>query len=839
MSRRALIDTGLTNTGASRPAQTRRPHTRTRPTDTARDRSKHGHPKHDHPEPNNTARDRSKHDHPEPNNTARDRSKHDHPEPNNTARDHSEHDHPEPNNTTRDRYERGRFGANETGRATAVSALALTIVLLAAAAPVSQAAAQAEGRIDLVAQTAFVGDTPATIDLRLSAPADSIVRVQTFAALTSREDVHSSYQGLGDQKPFSDFSCDTDEPNETAPCQLNSSGEILSIEIPDEEIGEILRINQGALPVVITLQDANGDAIDTLVTHLLVLDDQPDHTVHIAFLADLSAPLALQPDQTIALDTEDLFERARRIARLRRVPVTVALQPETLQALALSEPGRLDEFIALLADRPVLNAPWVDLDEDAWRLVGDIELIGDQYSHGAAVITEILGRRPSTIARLDRNTAPQTLALLARNGTESAIIDAPPGTVGLAPVHLDASGGETMKAIAIDNSLRQALSHPDPELAGQRALTELAIEAANASTDSAILIDFDRLDGAALDVLLDGIDARSSLQTSEVARALQVPVARNADGRPLLATFRSAPTPNLSQRSADIGATRGTVAAYAAMIAPERTPITPLETLMRAAAASGLSNQQSAAYTRSVFEEVLTGTADITIEPAERITLTDRQADLRITIRNGQPLPITVELLLSAEKLRFVDGERFTRTLDPGDNEILVRVETLASGDARVTVNVTSPTGQIELTEGVVDIRSTAISGLGLVISIIALVVLGGWWARTILRIRRNRAAAAAAAATAAGTVAATVRHNAPADAADSDSPEVLLDSPHFEEPEPPNRGQRDPDSDQPSPEQPEPDPDTHPHTEQPEPDPDTHPHSGQPDQPQQDQEEL
>ncbi len=762
-----------------------------------------------------------------------------------TARERSEQERETPR-----RYIMG-LPAHVLSPAGAVLALVSAIVLVVAAAQVNHAAAQTNGRIDLVAQTAFVSDTPATIDLKLSAPADSRIRIQIFEALTNREDIRSSYQGLGDQRPFSDFSCDTDDPLETAPCQLNSTGEIFSIEIPDQEIGEILRINQGALPVVITLQDNDGDVIDTLITHLLVLDDQQEHTLHIAFLADLSAPLALQPDQTITLDTEDLFERAQRIAQRQPVPITVALQPETLQALAVSEPGRLDEFIELLADRPVLNAPWVDLDEEAWRLADDIDLIGDQYSHGAAVITETLGRPPSTISRLDHNATPQTLALLAGNGTETAVIEAtwpsatPARTSRLAPVRLDATNGETMTAIPIDNSLRQTLNHPDPELAGQRALTELAIEATNATTDGAILFDFDQLEAAALDVLLDGINARDNLQTSEVARALQVPVALNTGGQPLLITLAPGLTPDLSQRSADIGVTRGTVDAYASMIAPERTPIIPLETLMRAAAANGLSDQQSAAYTRSVFEEVLTGTADITIEPAERITLTERQADLRITIRNGQPLPITVELLLSAEKLRFVDGERFTRTLDPGDNEVLVRVETLASGDARVTVNITSPGGQIELTEGVVDIRSTAISGLGLVISIIALVVLGGWWARTILRVRRNRAAAAATAAdTTPATVADTAAATRPPDSPHTEQPGP--DQPH-PDPEPPEHPQPDPDQ----PEQPHPDtaaaaaPPQHPkqpHPEQAEPDPeqpDPYQVPEHPEQPQQDQEEL
>lgn len=645
-----------------------------------------------------------------------------------------------------------RHAGRERYGATLVAVVA-TITLLFAAAQTGPAAAQTGGRIDLVAQTTFVGDDPATIDLRLSAPAGSKVRIQIYEALTDRAEIRASYQGPGyqgpsDQNPFSDFVCDAQAPLEASPCRLNSTGEIFSIEIPDSEIGEILRINQGAVPVVITLQDNAGDVIDTLITHLLVLDDHPDRTLHIAFLADLAAPLALQPDQSIALDTQGLFERADRIAQHNQVPITVALQPETLQALASSEPERIAEFVVLLAGRPILNAPWVDLDEEAWRLTNDTQLISEQYSHGAAVVTEHLGRGPSAISKLDRNATPQTLALLRSNRTDKVVVEAeqvsadPTGVNRLAPVRLSAADGETITAIAIDSSLKQTLDHPDSELAAQRALTELAVEAANATSDSAILFDFDQLKTATLKVLLEGIEERAGIQTSSVARALQAPVARGPQGRPLVVTLAPTPTRDLSQRSADIGVTLGTVDAYASMIAPERAPIMPMKTLLRAAAAQGLSEQQAAAYTRRVFEEVLTGTDGITVEPTERITLTDRQADLQITVRNGQPLPITVELLLSAEKLRFPDGGRITRTLEPGDNEIVVRVEALASGDARVTVNITSPGGRIELTEGVVDIRSTAISGLGLAISIIALAVLGGWWVRTIRRVRRNRAAA-------------------------------------------------------------------------------------------------
>ena len=64
---------------------------------------------------------------------------------------------------------------------------------------------------------------------------------------------------------------------------------------------------------------------------------------------------------------------------------------------------------------------------------------------------------------------------------------------------------------------------------------------------------------------------------------------------------------------------------------------------------------------------------------------------------------------------------------------------------AGVVITLTSPDGHLDLTTGTVDIRSTAVSGLGLVITIIAFVILGMWWARTILRVRRQHRAASVA----------------------------------------------------------------------------------------------
>src|SRR4029450_12407683 len=68
--------------------------------------------------------------------------------------------------------------------------------------------------------------------------------------------------------------------------------------------------------------------------------------------------------------------------------------------------------------------------------------------------------------------------------------------------------------------------------------------------------------------------------------------------------------------------------------------------------------------------------------------------------------------------------------LVPGTTRLDVPVRARTSGAFTLDVRVTSPDGSIELDRSTFDIRSTAISGVGLVLSIGAGLFLLVWWAR-------------------------------------------------------------------------------------------------------------
>ncbi len=610
------------------------------------------------------------------------------------------------------------------------------------------------GRIELVAQTVWIGPEPVVIDLRVSSDAaEQQLEVRIHAPVTQPGSLRTAFNTPPTSNMISQFT--VFNPDELT----IGAGDVVSITLPDEEIGLSLRSEPGALPVVIDLKE-DGEIVDTLVTALLWADpaERADRVdVSLSFIADVRSPLAHAVDQSIDIDPVALAERFSDFAERQHPPATVAFTPETLSALRSLDGGEGLPVITTIAEtlnpHALFATPWVDLDEEAWRQVNEERLVLDGYALGHSVIEEELGRSASTVARLDHDATPATLGLLRTAGITGAVID--PDQIN--PVDVSRAFGQPLRVldendvalpvIPVATVLHDLLDRNDIELAAHQIFFELVLLSGVAETPQGFVIDLDTVNLPALDALLTRLGDDDHLHTAMVDQVLSLPGARSAAGD-LIRTELLAEEPEMIGADAtDLRLTEAVVDSYESMVAPAEAPIAPLRTLLLAVAASELDSDGRRAYTNEVFTTVSEGISGFEVLETSRITLASRTAELPITIRNSQPLPIHVTFTVTSEKLRFPDGEVRSLRLEPGLNELDLRVETVASGDARLTVNLTSPDGRIDLATGTVDIRSTAISGLGLIISVVALAVLGAWWARTILRIRRNRHAASVAAA--------------------------------------------------------------------------------------------
>jgi hypothetical protein len=253
-----------------------------------------------------------------------------------------------------------------------------------------------------------------------------------------------------------------------------------------------------------------------------------------------------------------------------------------------------------------------------------------------------------------------------------------------------------------------------------------------------VVVALDDMDLIALDLLLDGLDRPSPLVPGTVDDVLSLPPAQIGSGQPIRARLTPARSEDLDEYVRARVDVERRLDAFGSLITDSEPLIEPLRLFLLASVVSPTADERDE-FLRIVSDRIESGFQGIELVDSGRITITSRRAELPLVIRNDQTLPIRVALALSAEKVDFPAGERQIMVLQPGENPVSLEVLALASGDSAINLRIESPEGGIELAAGVVRLRSTAISGLGLLISVVALAVLLAWWLKTIRQRRRMR----------------------------------------------------------------------------------------------------
>ena len=292
-----------------------------------------------------------------------------------------------------------------------------------------------------------------------------------------------------------------------------------------------------------------------------------------------------------------------------------------------------------------------------------------------------------------------------------------------------------------------------PVLAAQRALADLALLSGTPS-DGGVAVS----DGAAgvviklpanqplpapfLDTLLQGLRAGGPLRAVSLAELFTADPHGSVDAPEPGPTVVGAPlsSQDLTAYGNNLAATNEIVDGYSTF-AGRVDPFT--EDLRRRLLVSGsndLTETERNAYLRSVSLAISAQTARVRITDDETVTLTSREGDIPITIHNDTGAPVEVRLSVDSDnKLDFPDGDTRRFRLVEGPNRVEVPVEARASGSFPLRITATSPDGTLTVSRAQVTVRSTAVSGVGLILSVGALLVLVVWWARHWRSARRNR----------------------------------------------------------------------------------------------------
>lgn len=169
------------------------------------------------------------------------------------------------------------------------------------------------------------------------------------------------------------------------------------------------------------------------------------------------------------------------------------------------------------------------------------------------------------------------------------------------------------------------------------------------------------------------------------------------------------------------------------------------------------STDVSAAQRRAILDAVISGSAgvlnQVTLPRSSSITLTSRRGQIPLTILSAGGLKAKVQLQLSSQRLIFrpfsppggacrvpTPTTEICDLVVTGQNTTLkVPVEARSSGVFPLDVSLWTPGGGIRLAKEQNTVRSTAVSGVGVILIILAVLSLGLWWGRDLRHGRRAR----------------------------------------------------------------------------------------------------
>jgi hypothetical protein len=506
-----------------------------------------------------------------------------------------------------------------------------------------------------------------------------------------------------------------------------------------------------------------------LVTHMIVLPREAVQPRPIAVVLDLRASLTWRAGAVAVDDVDSLAATVALVDTFPDLPVTVRLTPGL--AAALDGPSTSAEFAAdlrALARSPatqLIHGPFADVPAGAWTTPTlNLKLI-EQFDQGIAALTELRGQGiDGSSWMVGATDDAATLRWLAARGVRFMV-------VGDDRLAVAAGGGDGEPDRSDAPSERDprapfdlgygAIGFPvqrlDPR-GGEQAVHRFLAGAAVGVVDADDRDPPNTSDGAnasgiagrpaPFTVTAETATSEGRAQLTTLLRALSRPggpvtagrlsdVGAGLDPRNLPERDLTPPaTLELGATAADLDAIEFDIASYIAT-AGDDDPRPDGWRQMWLVAAGGTSAQRRALVDQ-VRAETIATLSTIELPATELITVTALRADLPVSLRNTGARRIRLALEFSSEDLVIEDAPREVE-LEPGETvDLALPVRLNRSGEFELNLRLLTADRRIVLAEDALRVRSTAVPGAGVAVSVAALAFLALWWVRHLRRERRR-----------------------------------------------------------------------------------------------------
>ncbi len=666
--------------------------------------------------------------------------------------------------------------APRAARAQVLAALVLVLTtagLGAVAGPPAAAAqaapAPAKGGMTFVAQTFWVstgGDFQLRVHVDRPTGASNLEFDMTlFPAVATRSEFGET---LADQ--MSDSPLVALQPVLLSSLRPEANGDvILTIGIRDPALPRdparvLLPPRDGVYPLRVELRDRlTGTVVDHFVTHILNTPElHATPKLGLALVLPVHADPSLQPDGSRPLPRDDtLSAMAQGVDAVRNTPFTLAPTPETMVALAASTDPKAKALLASIkttsADHPVLTGPYVPANLAGLAAAGLDGEVASQMGRGAATLTDLVG------ARLDPRTwmaqealDPNFIDTLAGRGYDRVIT----GEDLLAPVPdqkltltgpFVLSGRQTrVQAVAADAGLAAPVDNTgNQSLLGYQLLADLAVIYLDRPGDdeqrgvAAVAPLGWRPSHQFLDVVTGGLGASPILEPISVDTLFSsVPDARDDSGALLVRKPAvAAPVPGgIADVAGELRSARRQLDSLGSVLGSGNTTSAVIEERILLAESADLkTKRQRDLYLESADRLVDEQLHDIQMPSGRSITLTARTGEIPVTFQNNTGKPVKVVVKIESDKLDFPRGTTESLELTRLNTTERFPVVARTSGAFPMRITLESPDGNLVVGRTRITIRSTAASGVSLVVALGAAAFLAVWWGRNAMKGRRAR----------------------------------------------------------------------------------------------------
>ena len=450
---------------------------------------------------------------------------------------------------------------------------------------------------------------------------------------------------------------------------------------------------------------------------------------------------------------------ATLLTRARRFPLTVGIGPETLTSWieqsrkkpALRRGASRVRIAARRSSIQLLPEPYVPIDGptiEAERL-GDH--VPDEYVAGSNAIEAATGEIPDPRTAFedpvdDATVRRLTQLLVGRFVVRNTALEPVDEPLTPAQPFTLTTGTDAAPAVATDSGLEHLFTTDGPPaLRAQRVLAglaEIAYEAPSQARGVVLAMPADWKPDIATVTLLLHYLADDPLVKPVTLDDLfaEVPLEQR-DGVPLkraLAPITSSGAQPLFASEYD-KAVRA-LDAYQAMVGQDDPSVAAGQHSLLLSLSTSNTRSEALAQLSTIQAKLRSLTSGIKTT-AKALTLTARRAELPLSFQNDtKRAGIHVRVHLDSPKLIFPNGPDIDLRLPLGHYTKRIPVEARASGTFTMTVTLESADGSVRLGPPTrVTIRSAVFSGIGIALTVGALLFLAGWWGNHFRRTRRNR----------------------------------------------------------------------------------------------------